>query len=100
VGPPVKPGKTRDLCGLETPLKRSGCIATDLCDCPQQETPQVKDDSMENSGTREMPSPTADIKTLNLELQQLFAGTQNSNREPREKTGDTSEGACLVIKGK
>ena len=55
---------------------------------------------MENSGTREMTPPVADIKNLHRELEQLFAGTQNGNRETREKTGDTSEGTCLVIKGK
>ncbi len=55
---------------------------------------------MDNPGTREMTPPTADIKTLHLELQQLFAGTQNRNRETREKAGDTSGGPCLVIKGK
>jgi hypothetical protein len=47
-----------------------------------------------------MSPPTADIKTLHQELLQLFASTQNRNRETREKTGDTSGGTCLTIKGK
>jgi len=55
---------------------------------------------MEESRIRDMVSPTADIKTLHRELEQLFAGTQRSDREPREKTGDTSGGTCLTIKGK
>ena len=55
---------------------------------------------MENSGTREIPPPTADIKTLHHELEQLFAGTQNSPRETREKKDNTSGGTCMVIKGK
>jgi hypothetical protein len=62
--------------------------------------PQVKDDAMDDSCTREMTPPTADIKNLHRELEQLFSGTQNSNRETREKKGDTSGGTCLVIKGK
>ena len=55
---------------------------------------------MDDSCTREMTPPTADIKNLHRELEQLFSGTQNSNRETREKKGDTSGGTCLVIKGK
>ncbi len=55
---------------------------------------------MDNPGTREMAPPTADIKTLHHELEQLFAGTQNGSRESREKTDDTSGGTCMVIKGK
>ncbi len=55
---------------------------------------------MDNPGTREMTPATADIKTLHQELQQLFVGTQNGSRESREKTDDTSEGTCMVIKGK
>ena len=55
---------------------------------------------MENSGTREMTPPTADIKSLHRELEKLFAGTQNRNRETREKKDNTSGGTCLVIKGK
>ena len=55
---------------------------------------------MDNSSTREMIPPVADIKTLHQELQQLFAGTQNSNRETSEKKNDTSAGTCPVIKGK
>ena len=61
---------------------------------------QVKDEPMDNSCIRDMDPPTADIKTLHRELEQLFVGTQRSNREPREKTGDTSGGTCLTIKGK
>ena len=55
---------------------------------------------MDNSGTSEMAPPTADIKSLHRELEQLFAGTQNRGRGTREKAGDTSGGTCLVIKGK
>ena len=55
---------------------------------------------MDNTCTREMAPPVADIKNLHRELEQLFAGMQNRNREPREKAGDTSGGTCLVIKGK
>jgi hypothetical protein len=55
---------------------------------------------MDNCGARETTPPTADIKNLHLELEQLFTGTQNGNRETREKTDDTSGGSCLIIKGK
>jgi hypothetical protein len=47
-----------------------------------------------------MAPPTADIKTLHQELEQLFAGTQNSKCEGRRKPEDSSGGKCLVIKGK
>jgi hypothetical protein len=99
-GRPVKPGKARNLYGLGLPLERLGRIAADLCACPQKKRPQLKDDPMDNPGTRETVPPTADIKTLHRELQQLFVGTQSSNGGPGEKTGDTSAGSGLVIKGK
>jgi hypothetical protein len=62
--------------------------------------PRDEDDPMDNPGTPETTLPTADIKTLHQELQQLFAGTQNGKRETREKPDGTSSGTCLVIKGK
>jgi hypothetical protein len=55
---------------------------------------------MEDSGIREMVPPTADIKTLHHELEQLFAGTQSSKGETRDKKDDTPGGTCMVIKGK
>jgi hypothetical protein len=55
---------------------------------------------MEHSGTRETPPPTADIRTLHRELEQLFTGRQDGSREMNEKADDTSRGTCLVIKGK
>jgi hypothetical protein len=55
---------------------------------------------MEDSGIREMVPPTADIKALHQELQQLFAGTQNSNPESKKEKDGTSGGTCMVIKGK
>ena len=39
-------------------------------------------------------------KILHRELEQLFAGTQDGNREAREQTGDTSGGTCLAVEGK
>jgi hypothetical protein len=47
-----------------------------------------------------MAPPTADIKTLHQELLQLFARTQDANRETREKPDGGSGKSCLVIKGK
>ena len=55
---------------------------------------------MDNSGTGEMAPPTADIKTLHRELEQLFAGTKNGSRETREKPGGLADETSLVIKGK
>jgi hypothetical protein len=55
---------------------------------------------MDNPDTREITPPTADIKNLHQELEQLFVGTQSSKGDTREKKDDTSGGTCLVIKGK
>ncbi len=55
---------------------------------------------MENSGNCDMAPPTADIKNLHRELEQLFAGTQVGGRGSGEKADAASGGACLVIKGK
>ncbi len=61
---------------------------------------QGEDHPMDNSGIREITPPTADIKSLHQELQQLFAGTQNRNSEATKEGNGTSAGTCLVIKGK
>jgi hypothetical protein len=55
---------------------------------------------MDNSRTDDTAPPTADIKTLHRELEQLFAGTKNGSHETRDKTDDTLGRSCLLIKGK
>ena len=55
---------------------------------------------MDNSCIREMAPPVADIENLHRELEQLFSVTRDRSHETKDKASDTTEGLCLVIRGK